>query len=79
MANETISEKQAPNANHSFGDATATKSVVTPYGTFHICDLCVGHLPHDHFRTRALTSDNPRQRCQCEHAEHFTQDGGERS
>lgn len=64
-------------AQHGYGEAAATRTLRTEYGTFHVCGDCVasGHLQGHFTADLPLASENTRQRCQCEHADHFTEGG----
>lgn len=62
---------------HPYGGVPATVTIVTDYGQYHVCDPCAdfylaGHFALSKGRQYAvlLSSENPRQRCQCEHADH---------
>lgn len=59
---------------HPYGGAPATQTLSTDYGTYHVCDGCAEQMHEGGYvrSAKALDSENPRQRCQCEHAEHFS-------
>ena len=66
-------------ATHGYGGAAAAFTVKTAGGTFHMCPGCAGSFVGALAATGIggpvcvgpLVTDNPRQRCQCEHEDHF--------
>jgi len=64
---------------HVYGGADATRTLKTDYGTYHVCADCAEQYEAGGYvrSNLPLRSENPRQRCQCEHADHanpFAQD-----
>lgn len=60
---------------HGYGVVAATVTVTTTSGTFHLCEPCATSFASTpYFVSKgALASENPYQRCQCEHASHFAE------
>lgn len=59
---------------HVYGGAAATRTLKTDYGTYHVCDSCAETMNEGGYVTKdePLRPYDPRQRCQCEHADHPT-------
>lgn len=58
---------------HDYGGIPATVTLKTDYGTFHVCKGCAADIKTTGYAIgapRPLASENPRQRCQCEHEDH---------
>lgn len=58
---------------HDYGGVQATRTVKTDGGTYHVCRGCASDMKTGgwvHGDVRPLASENPRQRCQCEHEDH---------
>lgn len=60
-------------SRHGYGAVAASRTLKTEYGTYHVCDECAATMNEGGYvrSNRPLDSENPRQRCQCEHADHF--------